>query len=86
MAGPLADALFWIAVVATAIAHGYILRSTSRGMRTAGTARSFWEWTWAILPAISLLVLFLFTWRAMHPDSMSFLFPANRAPFGALST
>jgi heme/copper-type cytochrome/quinol oxidase subunit 2 len=86
MAGPLADALFWIAVVATAIAHAFILRSTIRGMRAAGAGRSFWEWTWAVLPAISLVILFLFTWRAMHPGSMNFLFPGNRIPIGGIST
>jgi hypothetical protein len=83
MAGPLADVLFWIALGATVTAHAFILRSTLRGMRIAAATRPpFSEWVWAVLPALSLVVLFVWTWHAMHPDSISFQIPANRAAPG----
>jgi heme/copper-type cytochrome/quinol oxidase subunit 2 len=87
MAGPLADIFFWVAVAATAIAHYFILRSTIRGMRADTVRRrSFWEWTWAVLPALSLVVLFVWTWHAMHPESMTFFLPATRVPPGGVSS
>lgn len=87
MAGPLADIFFWIAVAATAVAHYFILRSTIRGMRAdAARQRRIWEWTWAVLPALSLAALFVWTWHTMHPDSITLLLPANRlAPGGVTS-
>ena len=79
MAGPLADIFFAIAVLATIIAHGYILRSTIRGMRLGQRgARGAWEWVWAFLPAVALAVLFVFTWSTMHPSSITIRVPANR--------
>ena len=85
MAGPLADALFWIAVAATAMAHARIFRSTLRGMRSApATVRPFWEWTWAVLPALSLVVLLVWTWRTMHPASFSFEVPDTHGPPGRI--
>jgi heme/copper-type cytochrome/quinol oxidase subunit 2 len=67
---PYADVLFWVAVVATVVAQFFILRSTARGMRVA-TGRTggqaALEWMWAVLPAVSLIALFLWTWRTIHP-------------------
>jgi hypothetical protein len=40
VSGPLATAFFWIAVVATAVAHAFILRSTIRGMREGAASSS----------------------------------------------
>jgi heme/copper-type cytochrome/quinol oxidase subunit 2 len=69
MPAPYSDILFWAAVSATAIAQIFILRSTARGMRgAAARGRAELEWMWAILPAVSLLVLFVWTWRTMHPS------------------
>lgn len=83
MAGPLADMLFWIALGATAIAHAFILRSTLRGTRAAAaTARPFREWIWAVLPALSIALLFVWTWHVMHPGSVTFEIPAATAPGG----
>jgi hypothetical protein len=79
VAGPLAEALFWIAAVATAIAQAFILRSTIRGMRAADPrARGVWEWVWAILPAVALAGVFVWTWYAMHPGEIRVLFPPGR--------
>lgn len=85
MAGPLADLFFVVAVLATVVAHWFILRSTVRGMRAGGAARGAWEWVWAFLPALSLVVLFAFTWRTMHPTSLTFRLPANGPPVGVRS-
>lgn len=69
------DGLFWLSVACCAIAQFYIIRSI-RGTRhvpepTAGVPRSrdALELFWAVLPAIGLIVLFFFTWRAIHPDT-----------------
>jgi hypothetical protein len=87
MPAPLADALFWTAVAATAIAHGFILRSTIRGMRGAAIkSHAFWEWTWAVLPALSLVALFVWTWHTMHPGSLTFQLPVKAgSPIGISS-
>lgn len=87
MAGPLADIFFAVAVLATVVAHWFILRSTLRGMRAGGAERrGVWEWIWAGLPALALVVLFVFTWRTMHPDSITFRLPADRPPAGMRSS
>ena len=87
MAGPLADIFFAIAVLATAVAHWFILRSTVRGMRAGGASRrGVWEWVWAFLPALSLVVLFAFTWRAMHPNTITLHLPPGRTPVGVRSS
>ena len=76
--GTPADALFWVAVTAALIAHTFILRSTIRGMRTtAAQGLPFREWIWAVLPALALIVLFVWTWRTMHPSSVSALIAAT---------
>ncbi len=69
----LTDGLFWLSVVCCTIAQFFIIRSV-RGTRhvpepSAGVPRSrdSVEFVWAVLPAIGLVVLLLFTWRAMHP-------------------
>lgn len=85
MAGPLADLFFGAAVLATVVAHWFILRSTVRGMRSGTAARGAWEWVWAFLPALSLVVLFAFTWRTMHPTSLTIQLPANGPPVGVRS-
>ncbi|HYV99508.1 MAG TPA: hypothetical protein VE967_18770 [Gemmatimonadaceae bacterium] len=85
MSGPLADIFFFVAVAAVLVAHGFILRSTIRGMRADARSRRFSEWVWAFLPALSLLALFVWTWRTMHPDSLHFILPGNRLPPGGVS-
>jgi heme/copper-type cytochrome/quinol oxidase subunit 2 len=67
-----ADGLFWLSVACCAIAQFFIIRSV-RGSRyvpdpTAHAPRSGhkMEIVWAILPAVALAVLLVFTWRAVH--------------------
>lgn len=71
MAGAFADILFFIATAAIALMQWLILRSTWRGMHQ-GVARGnvVREWTFAIAPAVMLVVLLVFTWRAMHPATL----------------
>lgn len=69
MATPLSDLLFWFAALAIVIAQLMILRSTRRGMRHRPRG-SVWalEWSYALLPALALVVVLVFTWRTMHPS------------------
>jgi len=69
----LATAIFWLAALSSAAAQIMILRSaivsTPRSApsdRPWPTARRAVEIAWAGLPGIALIVLFVFTWRAMH--------------------
>jgi heme/copper-type cytochrome/quinol oxidase subunit 2 len=79
MAGPLADIFFWCGVALTTMAQVFIVRSTMRGMRAATVQmRGAIEWVWAILPILSLVAVFVFTWRAMHPNKLTFTVPAER--------
>jgi heme/copper-type cytochrome/quinol oxidase subunit 2 len=77
---PLADAIFWIAAIACVIAEVAILRSTYRARRIEKSslvpaARQSGEIVWAIIPALGLSVLLVFTWqkvqkRETQPDNM----------------
>jgi heme/copper-type cytochrome/quinol oxidase subunit 2 len=67
-----ADGLFWASVACCAFAQFFILRSVGgRRHVPEPTARlprqrSGMEVVWAILPAVMLAVLLLFTWRAVR--------------------
>ncbi len=69
-----ADGLFWSSVAVCAYAQLFILRSVGgRRHVPEPTAqlprrRGVLELVWAVVPAIALAVLLLFTWRAMHPS------------------
>ncbi len=72
-----ADGLFWLSVACCAIAQVYIIRSV-RGTRhvpepsaSVPHSRGTMEMLWAVLPAIGLAVLLVFTWRAIHPAATS---------------
>lgn len=87
MAGTLSLALFWIAVVATAVAQFFIVRGTIRAMRSApagSPARGAWEWVWTFLPAIAMALLLVATWSAMHPTTFDITLPADRLIPGAI--
>ncbi len=87
MAGSFALVLYWTAVVATAVAHAYILRSTIRAIKAApagSPARGAWEWVWAILPVLAVAGLLAATWFAMHPTTFNVTLPADRLIPGAL--
>lgn len=68
-----ADGLFWMSVACCAFAQYCILRSVG-GARHAPTStatlprqRGSMEMVWAIVPALGLMLLLVFTWRAIHP-------------------
>ncbi|MBC7671760.1 MAG: hypothetical protein H7247_05000 [Polaromonas sp.] len=67
-----ADGLFWLSVACCAIAQFFILRSV-RGSRhvpepsaSAPNSGRAMEIMWAVLPAIGLAILLVFTWRAVR--------------------
>lgn len=70
---PFADGLFWLSVACCAFAQFCILRSVGGGrhaptsMATLPRQRGATEMLWAAVPALGLIVLLVFTWRAMHP-------------------
>ena len=71
VATSLADVLFALIAVAIAVSQAFILRSTARGMQHANAPRgSVREWTYAIAPAVALVVLLAFAWMAMHPAAL----------------
>lgn len=67
-----ADGLFWLSVACCALAQFFILRSVGASRRVqAGTMplsgrRGVMEMVWAVLPAVGLAVLLVFTWRAVR--------------------
>ena len=67
-----ADGLFWLSVACCAIAQFFILRSVGAARRAAQPAsplprqRGALEMVWAVLPAVGLAVLLVFTWRAIR--------------------
>ena len=73
MSFPFADAFFWIAVASCSIAQCAILRSVivspvraTDAPTRPSAARRVAEIAWAVLPGVALIVVFTFTWRAMH--------------------
>jgi heme/copper-type cytochrome/quinol oxidase subunit 2 len=79
-----ADAIFWIAVACCSIAQLALVRSivisptvppgagAESGVRPAASAgRRAAELAWVVLPAIALAIVFVFTWRAMHPGAIA---------------
>lgn len=79
----LADAIFWIAVAACAVAQVAILRSVlvvrpradgplqrpSDRVQPAPLARRPLEVFWAVVPALALAATLALTWRALHPGA-----------------
>jgi heme/copper-type cytochrome/quinol oxidase subunit 2 len=79
LATQLGTILFFFIATAIAVAQVFILRSTARGMRHGSAHPSdapalnrsaSLEWSYAIVPALALVVLLVFSWRAMHPETM----------------
>ena len=75
MRNSFADGLFWLSVACCAIAQFFILRSV-RGSRhvpepsaSAPHSGRAMEIMWAVLPAVGLAVLLVFTWRAVRSAS-----------------
>ena len=71
-----ADGLFWLSVACCALAQVFILRSVGAPHHAPESGarlpkqRGALEMLWAVLPAIGLVVLLAFTWRAVR-DSES---------------
>jgi heme/copper-type cytochrome/quinol oxidase subunit 2 len=68
-----ADGLFWSSVACCAFAQFLILRSVGGSRHTPESTaarlphpRGSTEMLWAIVPALALAVLLVFTWRAMR--------------------
>jgi heme/copper-type cytochrome/quinol oxidase subunit 2 len=73
MPTPIAEFLFWTAAAVIAVAQALILRSTRRGMKIGPPGSgSALEWTFAIVPAICLAGLLVWTWYAMHSGVFTF--------------
>jgi hypothetical protein len=69
----LAEIMFVAAAAVIVVAQFFILRSTRRGMLLGPpSARSVLEWTFAIVPAICLVVLLAWTWHTMHAGTFNF--------------
>jgi heme/copper-type cytochrome/quinol oxidase subunit 2 len=81
-----ADGLFWLSVACCALAQILILRSVGAMRHAPEPAtglprqRGALEMFWAVLPAIGLAVLLLFTWRAIRATDTSAPTPASAAP------
>ena len=73
MPTPIAEFLFWTAAAVIVVAQFLILRSTRRGMKLGppGSASAL-EWAFAILPAICLAGLLVWTWFTIHSGIVTF--------------
>jgi len=84
MPTPIAEFLFWAAAAVIVVAQLLILRSTRRGMKLgppgSGSAR---EWTFAIVPALCLVGLLVWTWHSMHAGTVNFQAKAPAAGVNA---
>jgi hypothetical protein len=82
MSTRISDAIFWVAVVACAIAQLFILRAVFRVTPSAGSSSEsiaeasgvpaphrLTEIVWVLLPVLLLALAFFGAWRAMHPAS-----------------
>jgi len=83
-----ADGLFWLSVACCALAQFFIIRSVGAARRAAQPAaplprqRGAMEMMWAILPAVGLAVLLVFTWRAVHPADTNTPVPTSLEQLG----
>ena len=73
----LADAIFWICVVACAVAQFGILRATVAARRHGAPtpvhrpATALEEVAWAVLPVLALIGAIVLTWRTLHPAALA---------------
>ncbi|MCC7004067.1 MAG: hypothetical protein IT357_18075 [Gemmatimonadaceae bacterium] len=71
MPGPLLAVVFWSAVLAVVFSQVMILRSSARVLKAAVPKNSAIEWVFAVGPAIALVFVLVFSWRAaMRPPSV----------------
>ena len=70
-----ADGLFWSSVACCALAQYFILRSVGGRRHVPEPSanlprqRGVLEMLWAVVPALALVFLLVFTWRAIHPPA-----------------
>lgn len=55
--------LFWLAAAVCVVAHTAIVRSV---IRSRNSGRWVVDATWAVVPAIGLLAIFVWTWHVLH--------------------
>lgn len=78
-----AAGLFWLSVACCALAQFFIIRSVSAARRAAEPAatlpkqRGAVEMLWAVLPAIGLAILLVFTWRAIRASDSATQTPSS---------
>ena len=78
-----AAGLFWLSVACCALAQFFIIRSVSAARRAAQPSatlpkqRGAVEMLWAVLPAVGLAVLLVFTWRAIRANGPEAPAPAS---------
>jgi heme/copper-type cytochrome/quinol oxidase subunit 2 len=84
-----ADGLFWLSVACCAVAQIFIIRSVQLGRHrvepsvVASRSRHGVELLWAYLPAIALVVLLAFTWKAVRANEQAPPQPIRTLPAGA---
>lgn len=64
MPASLSTPLFWVAAIAIVVAQVFILRSTQRAWHVSGTRVPLVEKVFAWGPALVLVVVLWFAWRA----------------------
>lgn len=78
MPSVLLTVLFWLAALAIVVGQVMILRSTARAWVAAGTAVPVSERLFAWLPAVALLAVLWFSWKAATaPPSFQIEVPAT---------
>ena len=83
MPTPIADFIFWAATAVIIVAQFFILRSTRRGMKIGPPgSSSMLEGTFAVLPALCLAGLLVWTWHTMHAGTFTF---DAKAPIAGVS-
>jgi hypothetical protein len=60
---PLNLVLFWLATAACLVAHIGIVRSVFRGRQSGRWAA---DATWAVVPAVGLALILVWTWHVLH--------------------
>lgn len=84
MSVAVSDTLFWLAVALCSVAQLFILKAVfvpapppmggpAEAGRAAGRLRPAsrpLEMAWVVLPAVGLVLLFLWAWQLKHPDAL----------------
>ena len=77
-----ADGLFWLSVACCVVAQLFIIRSVRASLHAPEgpprlpRQRGVVEMMWAVLPAVGLAVLLVFTWRAVRSNAS----PVTQSP------